>query len=277
MEVNTVSSNPIVYYPFLDVNNYMINPTVIIILAAVVIGFVLLSAYLGNNGGTGEAMTSGLSQNVFIGIIVVIIVVLIAFNALKYFFSVDITAYISGLFSGEPKIDIVVDQSSESSPLPTIRWKKQVFNIPGNYYNYTNAKALCKAYGADLATYKQLEEAYESGAEWCNYGWSQGQMALFPTQQKTFDNLQKIPGHEHDCGRPGVNGGYIANPNVRFGVNCYGKKPRIDEEEQMLMENASPYPVTMEDIAFQKQVDFWKQHVDDIIVSPFNHKTWSEL
>lgn len=277
MEVNTVSSNPIVYYPFLDVNNYMINSTVIIILAAVVIGFVLLSAYLGNNGGTGEAMSSGLSQNVFIGIIVVIIVLLIAFNALKYFFSVDITAYISGLFSGEPKIDIVVDQSSESSPLPTIRWKKQVFNIPGNYYNYTNAKALCKAYGADLATYKQLEEAYESGAEWCNYGWSQGQMALFPTQQKTFDNLQKIPGHEHDCGRPGVNGGYIANPNVRFGVNCYGKKPRIDEEEQMLMENANPYPVTMEDIAFQKQVDYWKQHVDDIIVSPFNHKTWSEL
>jgi hypothetical protein len=278
MEVNTVSNNPVVYYPFLDVNNYMINPTVILILAIVVIGFVLLSTYLGNSGTTVENMTSGFSQNIFIGIIVFIIIVLIAFNAFKYFFSVDIYAYVSGLFSGQPKIDIVVDQSSyESSSVPTIRWKKQVFNIPGNYYDYNNAKALCKAYGAELATYKQLEEAYDSGAEWCNYGWSQGQMALFPTQQKTFDNLQKIPGHEHDCGRPGINGGYIANPNVRFGVNCYGNKPKIDEEERTIMENASPYPVTMEDIAFQKQVDYWKQHVDDIIVSPFNNKTWSQL
>lgn len=278
MEVNTVSSNPVVYYPFLDVNKYMINPTVIVILAVVVIGFVFLSRYLGNNGTSVENVSSGFSQNIFIGIVIFIIVVLIAFNAFKYFFSVDIYAYVSGLFSGQPKIDIVVDQSSyDSQTIPTIRWKKQVFNIPGNYYNYDNAKALCKAYGAELATYKQLEEAYESGAEWCNYGWSQGQMALFPTQQKTFDNLQKIPGHENDCGRPGINGGYMANKNVRFGVNCYGNKPRIDEEERELMEKSTPYPVTMEDIAFQKQVDFWKQHVDDIIVSPFNHKSWSEL
>ena len=39
-----------------------------------------------------------------------------------------------------------------------------------NYYDYENAKALCKAYGAELATYDQIEKAYNSGAEWCNYG-----------------------------------------------------------------------------------------------------------
>lgn len=276
MEVNTVSSTPVVYYPSMDMNNYMINPTVIVILVFVVLGFVLLSSFLGNNG-TSEGTAVNLPKNVMIGIIVIIVVALIAANAFKYFFSVDIYAYISDMFSSKPKIDIIVEQSYEGAPVPTIRWKKQVFNIPGNYYNYENAKALCKAYGADLATYKQLEEAYESGAEWCNYGWSKDQMVLFPTQQKTFDNLQKIPGHEHDCGRPGVNGGYIANPNVRYGVNCYGNKPRITEESRALMETASPYPTTMKDIVFQKRVDFWKQHVDDILVSPFNHKTWGEL
>jgi hypothetical protein len=31
-------------------------------------------------------------------------------------------------------------------------------------------------------------------------------MALFPTQKETWDKLQKIKGHEHDCGRPGING-----------------------------------------------------------------------
>ena len=56
---------------------------------------------------------------------------------------------------------------------------------------------------------------------------------LFPTQKKLYDKLQKIPGHENDCGRQGVNGGYIKNPHVKFGVNCYGKKPKktdIDDE-----------------------------------------------
>merc|ERR1711904_243505 len=84
---------------------------------------------------------------------------------------------------------------------------QQVFNIPGNNYTYDDAKALCKAYGGKLATYSQIEDAYKSGAEWCNYGWSDNQMAFYPTQKSTWKKLQKIKGHKHDCGRPGVNGG----------------------------------------------------------------------
>ena len=57
-------------------------------------------------------------------------------------------------------------------------------------------------------------------------------MAFYPTQKSTWNKLQKIKGHEHDCGRPGINGGYIDNPNVRFGVNCFGSKPAISAEEQ---------------------------------------------
>ena len=48
------------------------------------------------------------------------------------------------------------------------------------------------------------------------------QLALFPTQYGKWERLQKIKGHENDCGRPGINGGYIDNPNVKFGINCYG-------------------------------------------------------
>jgi len=102
-------------------------------------------------------------------------------------------------------VDIVVDQSNyQPAPVPEIRFKKQVFNIPGNYYTYDNAKALCTAYGAELATYDQIEKAYNNGAEWCNYGWSANQLALFPTQKTTYDNLQTIPGHENDCGMEGI-------------------------------------------------------------------------
>ena len=102
-------------------------------------------------------------------------------------------------------------------------------------------------------------------------------MALFPTQKNTFNELQKIKGHEHDCGRPGVNGGYIGNPNVKFGVNCFGYKPSITSEEEEMMQNTSPYPKTEKDILLEKKVDYWKNKIDDILVSPFNYNSWSKV
>jgi hypothetical protein len=192
-----------------------------------------------------------------------------------------VSAYLKNLFTNKPEIDVVVNQTQpqpQPNPsIPEIKFRKQVFNIPGNYYSYNDAKALCSAYGANLATYQQIESSYKNGAEWCNYGWSDGQMALFPTQQQTFNNLQKIKGHEHDCGRPGINGGYIANPQVKFGVNCYGNKPKITQDEEELMKTASPYPQTMQDIEFQKKVDYWKNKINEILVSPFNYNVWGEL
>ena len=211
-------------------------------------------------------------------IMMVILVILVLVNAFQYFFSLNVTAYIQGLFTPKTTVDIVVDQSTyQPTTVPEIKFKKQVFNIPGNYYTYNDAKALCSAYGADLAEYNQIEKAYNNGAEWCNYGWSSNQLALFPTQEKTYDNLQTIPGHENDCGRPGVNGGYIDNPDVRFGVNCYGYKPKITGDEEELMKTASPYPETPQDIAFQKKVDIMKNNLDQILVSPFNYDTWGSF
>jgi hypothetical protein len=209
-------------------------------------------------------------------LLVVVLVLLLVVHAFQYFFSINVTAYMQGLFTSNPKIDIVVDETKVggSSSVPEIKLYKQVFNIPGNYYDYENAKAVCQAYGAELASYDQLEKAYNNGAEWCNYGWSANQLALFPTQQKTYDTLQTIPGHANDCGRPGINGGFIANPNVKFGVNCYGYKPKMTEEEDELMKTYTPYPETVQDVAFQKRVDFWKKKVDEILVSPFNYTNW---
>ena len=279
MEVNTTTTtDPVNYYN--KFNNFILNPIVFIIIILIIVAYFAFSSSLGNSENSGfNSITGNDSGGQFMGIIIVaILVILIIVNAFQYFFSISVTAYLTDLFTNKPKIDIVVDQSAyQPAPVPEIRFKKQVFNIPGNYYNYTNAKALCQAYGANLATYKQIEDSYKSGAEWCNYGWSDGQMALFPTQQKTFDNLQNIKGHENDCGRPGINGGYMINPQLRFGVNCYGNKPKITSEEEELMKTTTPYPETAEDIAFQKRVDFWKNKVDDILVSPFNYNTWGSF
>jgi len=174
--------------------------------------------------------------------------------------------------------DSVSDISDNDSVISDIDFPQQVFNIPGNSYDYSNAKALCKAYGSRLATYAEIERTYNEGGEWCNYGWSEGQMAFFPTQPETYDKLQRIKGHENDCGRPGVNGGYFANPYLQFGVNCYGSKPKITDIEKTMMEqDLNPYPSNPEDIAMNQQVDYWKSQLQNIIVSPFNYDRWSSF
>ena len=280
MEVvnTTTTTDPVNMYNYL--NSFVLNPTVFIIIFLIIIAYLVFSSSLGNQTFSFDNGDST-GGNSIIGVIIIsILVILILVNAFQYFFSINITAYVNGLFTPKAQVDIVVDQTSyqpQPAPVPEIKFRKQVFNIPGNYYNYENAKAICSAYGSDLATYNQIEEAYGRGAEWCNYGWSKDQMALFPTQKKTFDRLQTIDGHHHDCGRPGINGGYIANPQVKFGVNCYGFKPKITEEEDELMKTSSPYPETKKDLAFQKRVDYWKNNIDDVLVSPFNNNRWSEL
>jgi len=275
--VNTTSTtDPVNMYNYL--NSYILNPMVFIIIFLFVAAYYVFSSSLGNGPGNTSGNSSEAGSNIMGIIIVAILVVLIIINAFQYFFSINVTAYIHDLFAPKTTVDIVVDQSAfEPSTVPQIKFKKQVFNIPGNYYNYENAKALCKAYDSELATYEQVEKAYNNGAEWCNYGWSENQLALFPTQQKTYDNLQTIKGHENDCGRPGVNGGYMANPKIKFGVNCYGYKPKITSEEEELMKTATPYPETVEDKVFQKRVDFWKDKIDEVLVSPFNYDTWGSF
>jgi len=263
------------------INSLLSNPSVIIILVIVLILYVVLFMSLGDSTPTqssDEVSNSG--SGTITVILVAFFVVLVIINGLQYFFGVDIVAKLKNLFTGTPEVDITVDTSraeAAKAPVPEILIRPQVFNIPGNDYVYPDAKALCSAYGARLATYKEVEEAYRDGGEWCNYGWSDGQMALFPTQQKTYDELQKIEGHENDCGRPGVNGGYIANPGLKFGVNCYGYKPRMTSTEEELMATEPIYPKTAKDIAMENRVNYWKDKLSEILVSPFNNNSWSRI
>ena len=102
-------------------------------------------------------------------------------------------------------------------------------------------------------------------------------MVLYPTQPKTWQHLQGIKGHEHDCGRPGVNGGYIGNPNATFGVNCYGYKPKITDTEKKIMDNASHLPTTPAEKKFNKKVAQYRDKLPNILVAPFNYDKWSQI
>ena len=147
----------------------------------------------------------------------------------------------------------------------------EVFYVSGNDYTYDDAPAVCAAYDSELATYDQLSTAYAAGAEWCGYGWSQGGMALFPTQDATWQLLQQESdtSKRTGCGRPGVNGGYF-NPSNKFGVNCYGVKPKNKQTK-------FPLPVPGTDTGtFDRLVDKYKGMLNRMTVSAFNRMGWSE-
>jgi hypothetical protein len=158
---------------------------------------------------------------------------------------------------------------------PTPPSNQEVFNIANNIYAYSDASAVCAAYGAKLASYDQVEDAYNHGAEWCNYGWSQDQMAFFPTQKSTWLKYQATDDQKNDCGRPGVNGGYFDNPNLQLGVNCYGVKPKPSPAEQAAI-NAylgPQLPPTKVDKALQEKLDQIKKQSK---LNAFQYKKWSE-
>jgi hypothetical protein len=152
---------------------------------------------------------------------------------------------------------------------------QEVFNIANNVYSYSDASNVCAAYGAQLASYDQVEEAYKHGAEWCNYGWLQAQMAFFPTQKSTWLKYQATDDQKNDCGRPGVNGGYFDNPDLQLGVNCYGVKPKPSPSEQNAI-NAylgPQLPQKKEDIELQKKLDDIKKKSN---LNSFQYKKWSQ-
>ena len=270
--LDTVANNTYDY-----VNTLLLEPSIIIILVIIVILYLALFMSLGNSTTVSNDTSSSVTIT---ALLMFFFMAIILINGLQYFFGLDIIANIKNILTGNPEVDILVDASRADAikaPVPELLLRPQVFNIPGNTYKYQDAKALCSAYGSRLATYSEVEDAYKNGGEWCNYGWSDGQMALFPTQQKTFDNLQKIEGHKNDCGRPGVNGGYMANPGLKFGVNCYGYKPRMTPTEEELMANEPLYPKTAKDIAMENRVNYWKNKLSEILVSPFNSNSWSRI
>lgn len=229
-------------------------PTILMIVAA---GVVLLSVVVGISTG------SFLSVLVVLTLAGIIVFLLYQYGTIKVSKTgdeIDVGFYEKAVIPAPAK-----------TLLPASIEMKEVFYVSGNDYTYDEAAAVCAAYDGDLASYDQVTDAFNKGAEWCGYGWTQGGMALFPTQQSTWDSLQKESATEYKtaCGRPGVNGGYF-DPKTKFGVNCYGVKP-----ENMGTRLPMPIPGT-DPSAFNKMVDKFRSMIKRMTVAPFNRTEWSD-
>ena len=248
-----------------------------------------------------NSVSSDAVSEVMSMIILSMIVILILVGGLKYLFKFDLYAEVKHFFTS-PTLSIDIEskhqrgkkerqrkrnmnyynrghhnrnKSQASSVETPLFGSPEVFHISDNKYNYNEANAICKAFNSKLATYEQIEDAYNNGAEWCSYGWSDKGLALFPIQKTTYNKLQKIKGHENDCGRPGVNGGFIPNKNAKFGVNCYGVKPVISDIERRMMNDYDVFPKSDEEKRIEKKTEDYKQDLTKVIINPFNRKEWS--
>ena len=174
---------------------------------------------------------------------------------------------------GTPASDVTIKTAEKMLPTGLGAGSTQVFNVSSNKYTYYDAEPLCKALGAELATYDQVKEAWSKGADWCNYGWIKGQMAVYPTSDESFNKLQKGPAEQKlACGRPGVNGGYFDNPELRYGVTCYGEKP--SKENHDIMNSSMATPTSPDALEFDKKVADFKLEADTIGIMPFNSNKW---
>lgn len=226
--------------------------------------------------GDGKPVSLKIVETVLIVILIVIFIIFVFNNVLNmpvldWIFN-NVSSNVKEI--GKEIQDISLSTATTTEP----KTEPEVFNISNNLYTYNDAKAVCSAFDASLATYDQIEKSYNGGGEWCAMGWSADQQALFPTQKSTWKELQKIKGHEHDCGRAGVNGGYISNPQLRFGVNCYGKKPKPKKNEMAYLEQNKNiiYPKTVKDEIMDAKIEYWKKHADKFLsINSFNKEKWS--
>ena len=167
-------------------NKYIgIEPMLLIGVIALIIIYYYIFSSLGNN----EDGTSSSVKVFFETILWFLFIVLILLNGITYIFGIDLIKTLKKLFGyTDEDINVVGDDLSEDDKAGIkIMLKEQVFHVPENKYSYDDAGAICKAYGSRLATYDEVDQAFNKGADWCSYGWSAGQMALYPTQKEKWE------------------------------------------------------------------------------------------
>lgn len=230
-----------------------------------------------------EASVGGSIVWTLLSIVIGVVVFFGLLAVLSRLGGVDISAALQrGLNTSTSLYDVTLSQPSAppsapvAPPQPAAEHpESEVFQVGNGNLTFVEAKAACRAQGAKLATYSQIEDAYNSGAEWCSYGWSDGQLALFPTQKDTYEQLQAgCTGDQNACGRPGINGGFIANPNVQFAANCYGVKPKPTKAEKRALN--APTALSPQDSEANRLAQLFKQANKHFQVRPFAPGEWTE-
>ncbi len=86
----------------------------------------------------------------------------------------------------------------------------QVYHIFQNAYTFKEAQEECAKRASTLANPNQLQNAYDAGANWCNWGWS-------------TDGDAYMPNRDPKCNKKiGLVNARQVDKSMKIGVNCYG-------------------------------------------------------
>lgn len=173
-----------------------------------------------------------------------------------------------------PQLPVPINSGGYYSPSPTTTIANtnpvQVFNIKENIYTLDDAPAVCGAMGASVASINQLIDSHRQGADWCNVGWTKDGLAAYPIQYSTWKTLQdNEPNKRNICGAPGIN--LVRNdPNLLYGVNCYGVKPQPKGNEKV-----KDAMISDKQLAINAKIAQFQRNMNAIGVVPFNSNSWS--
>lgn len=221
-----------------------------------------------NNGNNSNIINK--IMYVLLGLVIVVCVALVIY----YVVMIIRKNKTHKIESDDNKVGDIID---ENDGVVKSSLREEVFHIKENKYTFDDARNVCKAHGAKLATFEQMVNAYEQGANWCGYGWIEGSPrsdstsndsiqahAYYPIQHDFYSEIQsnEVHGLKDQCGTPGLNGGAF-DKDTTFGANCYGVKrdPTSDE-----MENSS----AMSHVDLMNEAEIQRLKLEPAEYSAFN-------
>ncbi len=162
----------------------------------------------------------------------------------------------------KPEDKIVKDQKLPEPAKP----REEVFLIKNNIFSKNQGEKVCKAlFNSKLANKEQLNDTYNNGANWCNYGWIDKSEAYYPLQTDTDDTT---------ClGKKGLNGG-LMEEDLSLGVHCYGVKPG-ENSYYPLDKLYNDSSMSDKDLVMLENYKK-KMNAGGIKIAPFNNNSWSK-
>jgi len=143
---------------------------------------------------------------------------------------------------------------------------EEVFLVKNNIFLKNQGDKVCKAlFNSKLATKEQLNDSYNNGANWCNYGWIEKSEAYYPLQNDT-DNATCL-------GKKGLNGG-VMDEDLNLGIHCYGVKPS-ENTFYPLDKLYNDSSMSDKDLAMLENYRK-KLNAGGIKITPFNNNAWSK-
>ena len=146
--------------------------------------------------------------------------------------------------------------------------KKEVFLVSNNIFSKSDGPKVCEGlFNSVAATKEQLNDSFNNGANWCNYGWTSEGHAYYPLQTDTLNTTCE--------GKAGLNGGIMEDNDYKLGVLCYGIKPE-DTKYTNLDKVKKDCSMAEGDI---KLLENYRKKLENgnVKIAPFNDKAWSRF